>query len=72
MSYAIRGDSFIPPIIQVGRRTWLSKQRLDSDIDIVVGYSPDADFFDDVCGNFSGTTAQKKTLDVKVDVIAVT
>lgn len=34
----------------VGRGT----QRSDSDVDIILGYSLEADFFDDVCGSTTG------------------
>jgi predicted nucleotidyltransferase len=48
-------------------------QRPDSDVDIVVGYSPDADFWDDVCGSMASFVEQlPKTLGVEVDVIAFT
>ena len=46
-------------------------QRSDSDVDIVVGYSPDADFFVDVCGNMAVFLKRlPETLGVEVDVIA--
>jgi predicted nucleotidyltransferase len=46
-------------------------QRPDSDVDIVVGYSPDADFFDDVCGSMALFVKRlPETLGVEVDVIA--
>jgi predicted nucleotidyltransferase len=46
-------------------------QRSDSDVDIVVGYSPDADFFVDVCGSMALFLKRlPETLGVEVDVIA--
>lgn len=57
----------------MGKRIWLSKQSPDSNVDIVVGYSPDADFWDDVCDNMATFPERlPETLDVEVDVIAVT
>jgi predicted nucleotidyltransferase len=48
-------------------------QRPDSNVDIVVGYSPDADFWDDVCDNMATFLERlPETLGVEVDVIAVT
>jgi predicted nucleotidyltransferase len=46
-------------------------QRPDSDVDIVVGYSPDADFLADVCGGMALFLRRLPgTLGVEVDVIA--
>jgi len=46
-------------------------QRSDSDVDIVVGYSPDPDFFVDVCGSMALFLKRlPETLGVEVDVIA--
>jgi len=48
-------------------------QRSDSDVDIVVGFSPGADFYVDVCGSMPLFLKElPETLGVEVDVIAFT
>jgi predicted nucleotidyltransferase len=48
-------------------------QRPDSDVDIVVGYSPEADFFIDICGSMALFLKRlPEMLGVEVDVVAFT